>query len=87
MATNAFPYDIDVKYKSGYHIDGSTLVSVEEGITEINNYAFYENKEINTIKCPSTLKRIGKGAISGCTNLTSISLNEGLEEIDDEAFL
>lgn len=84
MATNAFPYDIDVKYKSGYHIDGSTLVSVEEEITEINNYAFYENKEI---KCPSTLKRIGKGAISGCTNLTSISLNEGLEEIDDEAFL
>lgn len=50
---------------------------------EINKYNI-----IKTISFPSTIKKIGKGAFIGCTNLTNgINLPSGLQEIGDAAFI
>lgn len=48
-------------------------------------------KYIKTVKCPSSLRYIGSerefdGTFSGCTNLTKVELNEGLEFIHQRSF-
>lgn len=63
---------------------------IREGTTEIGasflssyrSYAYY----LKSVQLPSTLKRIGGGAFSSASQLTSITLPEGLEEIADRAF-
>jgi len=48
---------------------------------------FIEDNYIKTLKTPQTLKIIRPRAFSGGITLTKICLNEGLEEIDTQAFM
>ena len=52
---------------------------------EIQEYAFAES-DIEKITLPSTLKIIGKGAFSGCTKLSSITIPDGVRRIEEKAF-
>lgn len=66
--------------------DGSILnVVVEEGITSLGNYFFY-NVNTAQISLPSTLKKIGNNAMSGTNANESIALPEGLTTILNNAF-
>ena len=56
-------------------------------ITEIGNEAFKDNTALNTIIIPSSVKSIGDSFISGCTNLTSLTLNMPITpKISENAF-
>lgn len=74
-----------------------TKVIIEEGVTSIGRVAFYEFSALTSVELPSTLTKInggvlsgeskgGYGSFNGCTALESITLPEGLVEIDDYAF-
>ena len=43
-----------------------------EGITQIGDYAFYNQADLTTIEIPSTVTSIGDYAFYGCTSLTTI---------------
>ncbi len=66
---------------------GSGLQSVDlnEGLTEIGANAFAGSK-LTEIVLPSTVKTIGGEAFTNCKNLSSVTLNNGLEEIEMMAF-
>lgn len=73
-------------------INGSTFygshmnwVILGEGITEIGTNAFYST-HIGAVRLPSTMKKIGDGAFSACSMLASLTINEGLEEVAENAF-
>lgn len=51
---------------------GYTSVVVEEGVTSIGNYAFYNNKNLVSVEIPSTVEKVGAQAFGGCTGLVSI---------------
>ena len=51
----------------------------------ISNF-YRNNTKITSLKCPPTLKRIGSGAFSGCTNMKSVDLSTGVMYIDKNAF-
>lgn len=61
------------------------LIVVPEGIEKIGDSAFKMVKDAFEVQLPSTLKVIGSGAFED-TNLKSINLPEGLEEIKSNAF-
>lgn len=71
-----------------------TTVVVNEGITEIGNYSFYNCTALTSVSLPSTLVSLhgsgtmttSYGCFQGCTALTSITLPEGLESIGNCAF-
>ena len=66
--------------------DSITQVIVEEGITGIGNWAFYEMNALNQVTLPDSLVFIGLEAFSFCTNLTEITLPSNLVTIYPCAF-
>ena len=63
-------------------------VTIGDGITRIGSYAFYGQgtlENVKSITLPSSVTSIGRYAFH-TSLLKSITLNEGLESIDDDAF-
>lgn len=75
---------------NGYAVDEELVIA--EGVEVIGSFAFYDQHNIISLKCPTTLKQIGDRAFSfqpgdDCVRkLSSITLNEGLIKIGEEAF-
>ena len=61
-------------------------VVVEEGVTEIGDYAFTYFDIVTDIQLPSTVKSLGKFSIAGCQRLETIKLPMKLEFIGGAAF-
>lgn len=56
-------------------------------LREIADRAFFQCQAMTRVSFPSTLRRIGDEAFSGCTNLSdTLLLTEGLEYIGDHVF-
>lgn len=62
-----------------------TSVIIPEGITRIEEDAFWECVGLESVQLPSTLKAIGTNAFSRCKNLKQINLADGVE-LGDHAF-
>ena len=64
---------------------GSSFTIID-GVTSIEQNAFADCKNINTIVTPKGLATLGAEAFLNCTNLSKITLNEGLKTIEINAF-
>lgn len=56
-------------------------------VTSLHECAFIQNKHIEDIQVPETIKKIPYKAFSGCTDLRIVNLPDTLEEISDYAFV
>lgn len=63
-----------------------TTVTIPEGYDRVGDEAF-ANSSITNIKFPTTLTLIGERAFYNCINITSLTLNKGLENIGKKAFM
>ena len=63
-----------------------TTVTIPEGYDRVGDEAF-ANSLITNIKFPTTLTLIGESAFYNCINITSLTLNKGLENIGKKAFM
>lgn len=63
-----------------------TSVVVEDGVTEIGNFAFYGLTNMKSIAIADSVTKIGAYAFKNCTALTDIQLPKNLETIGDSAF-
>ena len=66
---------------------GLTSATVCEGVTYLEQGAFYYCKNLTSVSLPYSLKSIGKQAFENCEALPSIKLNYGLEHIGEMAFI
>lgn len=73
-------YSGDIVIPSEVTYEGKTYI-----VTEIEGKAFGNSDKLNSVKCPSTLKKIGPSAFWN-TSLKKIELNEGLEQMSGSAF-
>ena len=64
-------------------IVNNILLAVKENLTE---YAFSGCSSLTKLELPSSVKKIGYAAFNGCTKL-ELSVNSGVEEIGQDAFL
>ena len=64
-----------------------TALTIPEGVTKINNYAFYNYTGLTSVILPNGVTEIGAYAFSTCTNLTSISIPDNVTKIGNSAFL
>ena len=61
-------------------------IVIEDGVTSIGDYAFYNFSNLSSITIPNSVTSIGKYAFSDCSNLTSIKISNSVTSIGDSAF-
>jgi hypothetical protein len=61
-------------------------VIIEDGVTNIGNYAFYDHGKLFFVDIPWSVKHIGEVAFGNCSELTSVDIPSSVTEIDNAAF-
>lgn len=77
-------------YPINFHTDAPwghqiTQIVIEEGVTNIGQYAFFGCSKLQSVSIPGSVKRIEKQAFR-MTGLTAVTLPEGVLRIEDAAF-
>ena len=68
-----------------YASDIESLV-IEEGVTSIGNYAFYDCTGLTSVSIPNSVTAIGNYAFCGCSNLTTVTIEGSIDSIGNSAF-
>ena len=70
-------YDYDTYNDVPWHSFAGQIsgVQIDNQITSISAYAFYNCRNLNSIEIPETVERIGKDAFRNCKNLKNVYLN------------
>jgi len=66
-------------------VDHMRIVVIEEGVTEIGEYAFEDWKNLEVIVIPKSVKAIGKRAFALCNRLKHADIS-GVDIIEEEVF-
>jgi hypothetical protein len=66
--------------------DSITGIVIENGVTRIGVYAFYQYKNVNSVSIAATVTTIGSSAFSGCSALMSVEIPNGVTVIENYAF-
>ncbi len=76
--------------KSAYGYKGdmpkNTELFLKSGITNISGYAFYEEKNLTSVKIPETVNRIGNWAFLDCEGLKNVNIPDGVKRIESWTF-
>ena len=76
--------------KSAYGYKGdmpkNTELSLKSGITNISGYAFYEEKNLTSVKISETVNRIGNWAFLDCEGLKNVNIPDGVKRIESWTF-
>ncbi|MDR0441813.1 MAG: leucine-rich repeat domain-containing protein [Treponema sp.] len=56
-----------------------TSIVIPEGVTDIDNRAFSNCKNLTSVTLPKSIKRIGESAFGDCTSLTDVKIPPGCE--------
>lgn len=80
-ASNLLQVNIGTKREPAYN----TFLTLDEGVEEIGNEAFYGCDRLRLNPLPKSLRRIGDRAFTGCDPLV-LSLPEGLTHVGAQAF-
>ena len=73
-------------YAFAYDTSGITSVSIPEGVTCINDSAFYGCEVLTDVTIPNSVERIGVDAFCFCYALKGVTFGSGLKTIAEEAF-
>ena len=63
-----------------------TSVVINDGVTSISNYAFYNCSSLTSVTIPDSVTSIGDYAFSGCSSLTSVTIPDSVRSVGSGAF-
>ena len=64
----------------------AAIVEIPDGVVEIGDRAFEDNKNVKEVMMPDSVVSIGYSAFHGCKKLASITLSNNIEIIGENAF-
>jgi hypothetical protein len=62
-------------------------VIISDGVTSIDEYAFYGCENLKSVTIPNSVTTIGKHAFEDCSALTTITIPDGVKKIGQGAFI
>jgi len=81
--------DFDYCYKGipwYYYCKFCTTLIINDGVTNISDYAFRYFRNLTSVTIPESVTSIGRYAFSDCISLTEITIPESVTSIGDYAF-
>ena len=66
--------------------NSATSIVIENGVSGIGNYAFYDCENLTNISIPESVTSIGDCAFSGCEKITDISIPDNVTHIGSSSF-
>ena len=69
-----------------YNRSSIQTIIIENGITHIGKYVFYECSKLKSVTIPIGVLSIGESAFCECSNLTCVTMPDSVETIGDSAF-
>ena len=82
-STGDFPDSYPTYYQ---YEDQITAIRVEEGVTELGSFAFFELPNVKTLRLPDSLQFIGTAAFLDCGQLQTVHIGAGLQDMDINPF-
>ena len=79
-------YSYDSNQSPVYNNSNVKKVVIEDGVTSIGAYAFYECSSLTSITIPDGVTSIGISAFRNCSSLTSITIPDSVTSIGNSAF-
>ena len=81
-------YSNPLIYSKALYLDDTPVTDliIPNGVTYVRSYAFYGYRALESVTIPSTVESIGYSAFSGCLNLESVTISEGLRYVEQYAF-
>lgn len=83
-----YDYSNPVYYSHNLYLNNNkvTSVTILEGTTTINSYAFQGLQSLTRVTIPNSVKEIHRYAFDGCTGLSDISIPNSVTTIGESAF-
>ena len=66
--------------------DSITAIRLEEGVTEVGSFAFFDLANVKKLQLPNSLKYIGTAAFMRCGQLETVHIGGGLVDMDVNPF-
>lgn len=76
--------NVTTLYINGQKVEGDLIIP--DGVTSINDYAFYNCKDLTNVTIPSSVTNIGSSAFYNCNKLTNIAIPDKVTSIGSNAF-
>ncbi|MCM1508862.1 MAG: leucine-rich repeat protein [Ruminococcus flavefaciens] len=79
----------DYKYHSApwyYKYKKITKITINNGVTNIGSYAFYDCDSLTSITIPNSVTSIGSSAFRNCGSLTSVTIPDNITRINPSTF-
>ncbi|MBQ6652743.1 MAG: leucine-rich repeat protein, partial [Prevotella sp.] len=80
LTSLTLPSTITSMMQSFYGCENLATLTLTDGITTLG-HSFYSCTALTSVNIPGSIKEIGSNDFSGCTGLTTVTLNEGTEEV------
>lgn len=80
LTSLTLPSTITSMMQSFYGCENLATLTLTDGITTLGG-SFYSCTALTSVNIPGSIKEIGSSDFSDCTGLTTVTLNEGTEEV------
>ena len=67
--------------------ENNRKIVIPDTVTEVGDYAFYNNNEITELEIPGSVEKIGMCAFANCINLRSVKIENGVKELGNTCFV
>lgn len=86
--TGAMPDKTAMTFNSDWYEQRLEIkkVVIQEGVTHIGDWAFFQCENMTSVSIPSTVKSIGNSAFNRCVSLTTVTIPHGVTTIGEGAF-
>ncbi len=73
-------------FLDAFNVSGLETVTIENGVDEVDSYAFCNCYHLKSVTLPDSIQSIGNYAFSGCQQLEELDLPDGITSFGEYAF-